>query len=196
MTHGILSYQSLNQQLRQVSDTLQLLQLQVNEETALQFTKSSIFYLSFGKEDYIDLFFQNSSQMFKHSEHDIATIFVNQMIHAIRYLYDANVRKIICLGIIPLGCTPRIAWEPNQTSSKVDHGKDCVEEVNKLILEYNRVLDKYIAKLNEELTDARVLFCDVYEGMMEIINKPKLYGMLPFSSYTQSWSYTTKSIMV
>ena len=44
MNQGSYSHQSLNQQLPQVSETMQLLQLQLNEDTALQFTKSSIIF--------------------------------------------------------------------------------------------------------------------------------------------------------
>jgi len=181
MNQGSYSHQSLNQQLRQVSETMQLLQLQLTEDTALQFTKSSIFYLSFGKEDYIELFLHNSSssnQTLERGAQHFATILVNQMANAARYLYNANARKITCLGILPLGCTPRMAWELNSTSSAGDHNANgCVEHVNDMIFEYNRLLHEQIDKLNTEFPDAQMVFCDVYNGMMEIINEPRLYGM-------------------
>lgn len=178
MNQGSYSHQSLNQQLRQVSETMQLLQLQLGEDTALQFAKSSIFFLSFGKEDYIDLFLNKSSkQMLQNGTRYFATILVNQMANAARYLYDANARKIIFLGILPLGCTPRLAWELNGTLARDYNGNGCVEHVNDLVSEYNRLLDEQIAKLNTEFSDAQMVFCDVYNGTMEIINQPRLYGM-------------------
>ncbi|XP_054817653.1 GDSL esterase/lipase At1g71250-like [Prosopis cineraria] len=175
---GRQSHQSLTQQLRQVSETLQLLQLHLREDTALQFTKSSIFILSFGKEDYTDLLLGNiSSKVFNYNVHDFATILVNQMTNALRYLYDINARKIICLGIVPLGFTPRVAWICNRASSAGDdHGKSCVDQANKLVLEYNKLLAKHIEELNKEFTDAHIVFCDVYEGLMEIMKKGNLYG--------------------
>ncbi|KAL2316944.1 hypothetical protein Fmac_030820 [Flemingia macrophylla] len=177
MNLGSYSHQSLNQQLRQVSETMQLLQLQLGEDTALQFAKSSIFFLSFGKEDYIDLFLHNtSSQVLKNGTQYFATILVNQMANAARYLYDANARKIIFLGILPLGCTPRLAWELNGTSAGDYNENGCVEHVNDLVSEYNRLLDEQVAKLNNEFSDAQMVFCDVYNGTMEIINEPRLYG--------------------
>ncbi|KAK7300334.1 hypothetical protein RJT34_11177 [Clitoria ternatea] len=178
MNQGSYSPQSLNQQLRQVSETLQLLQLQLNQDTALQFTKSSIFVLSFGKEDYIDLFLDNNStsQMIQHGAQYFANILANQMANAVRYLYDVNARKIICLGILPLGCTPRIAWESNHRSAGDYNRNSCVEHVNDWVIEYNRLLNEKIGKLNKEFPDALMVFCDVYNGMMEIINEPWLYG--------------------
>jgi len=178
MNQGGFSHQSLNQQLRQVSESMQLLQLQLSEKTALEFTKSSIFFLSFGKEDYIDLFLHNSSNpMLNQSVQYFATILVNQMANAMRYLYDANARKIICLGVLPLGCTPRIAWESNQTSDGDINGNGCVDNVNNWVLEYNRLLDEHIVQLNAEFSDAHIVFCDVYRGILEIINRPRFYGM-------------------
>lgn len=165
MNQGSYSHQSLNQQLRQVSETMQLLQLQLNEDTALQFIKSSIFFLSFGKEDYIELFLHNSSSssgmMFRNSSQYFATILVNQVANAARYLYNANARKIICLGIMPLGCTPRMAWELNHTSAGDYNASSCVEHVNDLVFEYNRLLDEQIGKLNTEFSYAQMVSCDV-----------------------------------
>ncbi|KAK7385862.1 hypothetical protein VNO78_31786 [Psophocarpus tetragonolobus] len=179
MNQGSYSHQSLNQQLRQVSETMQLLQLQLSDDTALQFIKSSIFFLSFGKEDYVELFLHNSSssnQMFRQNSKNFATILVNQVENAARYLYNANARKIICLGILPLGCTPRMVWELNSTPAGDYNANGCVEHVNDLVFEYNRLLDEQIAKLNTEFSDAQIVFCDVYNGMMKIINEPRLYG--------------------
>ncbi|KAI9116777.1 hypothetical protein K1719_012143 [Acacia pycnantha] len=175
---GRQSHQSLTQQLRQLSETLQLLQLHLTEDTALQFTKSSIFILSFGKEDYTDLLLRNiSSKTFNHNVHDFATVLVNQMTNAMRYLYDVNARKIICLGILPVGFTPRVAWTCNKVSKAGhDHGKGCVNHANKLVLEYNELLAKRIEELTKEFTDAQIVFCDLYEGLMEILNKRNHYG--------------------
>ncbi|KAJ7964848.1 GDSL esterase/lipase [Quillaja saponaria] len=171
------SLQSLTQQLRQVSETVELLKLNYSENTACQIIKSSIFYLSFGENDYIDFFLHNTYGLrLKHSSQEFANILVNQMIYAIRNLYDANARKIICSGIPPLGCTPRIVWEQTNISSGVENGLGCVEKINELVLEYNSMLDKHIVKLNKELPDSQLVFCDVYKGMMEIITKPKHYG--------------------
>ncbi|PNY04824.1 GDSL esterase/lipase [Trifolium pratense] len=177
MNQGGFSHQSLNQQLRQVSESMQLLQLHLSENTAVEFTKSSIFFLSFGKEDYIDLFLHNSSNpMLNHSAEYFATILVNQMTNAMRYLYEANARKIICLGVLPLGCAPRMAWESNQTSDGYIDGNGCVDNVNNWVLEYNRLLNEHIVQLNAEFSDAHIVFCDVYTGILEIIRKPRFYG--------------------
>ncbi|KAM1206203.1 hypothetical protein FF1_006875 [Malus domestica] len=186
------SYQSINQQLRQVFDSMQLLQLQLSQDVALHFIRSSIFYLSFGKDDYINLYLRNASSSSgaekpKNSDQEFSHILANQMIHVIRNLYDMNVRRIICMGILPLGCTPRMLLDGHNSSSTNsnsepgdegddDVGSGCVEEINEQVSEYNKVLHQQIGKLHAELPDAQIVFCDVYQGITKIINNPKRYG--------------------
>ncbi|XWS28452.1 hypothetical protein CRYUN_Cryun25bG0070300 [Craigia yunnanensis] len=141
-----LSHQSLNQQLRQVFETLQLLELQLGQESSYHFVRSSLFYLSFGKDDYIDLFLQNFSG---------------------------------CMhGNITFGCTPSLLleWHSPTARGNIDDGTGCAEEINELVLQYNTMLEEHIVRLNEELPDAHIVFCDLYQGVKKIITHPKLFG--------------------
>ena len=171
-------YQSLNQQLRQVFETMELLQLQLSPDRVIRFIRSSVFYLSFGKDDYINLFLSISSSggTPKYSSQEFAHILVSEMVHAVRSLHDLKVRKIICQGILPLGCTPRVVSEFNFAVGE-DNGEGCWEMINRLVLEYNIMLEERIIELNAEMRDAHILFCDVYQGTREIIAKPERYGM-------------------
>ncbi|KAK9280593.1 hypothetical protein L1049_014287 [Liquidambar formosana] len=178
MNLGGQRHQSLNQQLRQVFETFQLLQLQLSQDNAHHFIKSSIFYLSLGKDDYIDLFLRNASGiMLKYSGQEFARMLVNQMMNVMRNLYGAGVRRIICMGVLPLGCAPRTVWEWRNSTAGDDVGRvDCVGEINELIVAYNTMLEEHVVELKTELPDAQIVFCDVYQGIMEIINNPKHYG--------------------
>ncbi|KAI3450096.1 hypothetical protein Pfo_006761 [Paulownia fortunei] len=170
------SYQSLNQQLRQAFETIQLLQLQLGEEVANNFIQSSLFYLSFGKDDFIEYFHNNSSGIgFKYSGRNFSHILVHQMTNAIRNLYATNVRKIVYAGVLPLGCAPHIQLQGDSSSNSVRKG--CLDEVNMLVLEYNTRLEENIVAINAELPDAQIIFCDVYRAIMELINNPTAYGI-------------------
>ncbi|KAK3025968.1 hypothetical protein RJ639_040942 [Escallonia herrerae] len=176
MSPGSPNHQSLNQQLRQAFDTLQLLQLQLGKENAYHFIQSSLFYLSFGKDDYIDLFLQNSSSInLKRNSSKFAHILVGQMMNAIRNLYNAGVKKIACVGVLPLGCTPRASLEM-YNSSTGDDRRGCVDDINRHVLEFNTMLEQNIVQFNVELPDAHIVFCDVYRAIMEFIINPYVYG--------------------
>lgn len=168
------SDQSLNEQLRQVFETLQLLQLQLPENQASHFIQSSIFYLSFGKDDYIKFLLGNYNSLV-HGREEFAGILVNQMVRVMRSLYDANVRKMVCVGIMPLGCTPRMVLDfSSGVSGNLVNG--CVREVNEAVLEYNQLLGRHILGLNEELSNVQIVFCDIYQAIMEMVTNPSQYG--------------------
>lgn len=85
------------------------------------------------------------------------------------------------MGILPLGCTPRVLLNQYNSTAQPhddddDVAKGCVEEINVHVLEYNRELREQISQLHVELPDAQLLFCDVYQGLSEIINNPQQYG--------------------
>ncbi|CAA3023787.1 GDSL esterase lipase 7-like [Olea europaea subsp. europaea] len=168
---GSRGYQSLNQQLRQTFETIQLLQLWLGQEFATEFIESSLFYLSLGKDDFIDYFHSNSSRISpRFSGQNFTHILVNQMTNAIRNLYANDARKIVCAGILPLGCAPRML------SMNVDR-RGCASEVNMLVSEYNTRLEEKIVALNAELSGAHIIFCDVYRAIMEFVNNPQNYGV-------------------
>ncbi|KAI3862789.1 hypothetical protein MKW98_008629 [Papaver atlanticum] len=189
LSSGRLGFQGLNQQLRQAYETLQLLQLQLGQDKAQEVIESSVFYLSLGKDDYINFLHPDSSGVrHRFSKEGFTQILVNQMIRVVKDLYNANVKKIVCMGIGPLGCAPRTLWEssrdndshhPSHTSSNSGAGsgwQDCMEDVNDLVLEYNALLSERLLDLNFEFPDAQIIFCDVYQAMMDIISFPRRYG--------------------
>ncbi|GMI94610.1 GDSL-type esterase/lipase 77 [Hibiscus trionum] len=171
-----LGHQSLNHQLRQVFETIQVLQLQLGHESSRRFIRSSIFYLSFGKDDYIDLFLRNFSGVMPHyNDHMFADILVNQMVHAMMNLYDMNVRKVVVMGILPLGCAPSSFFQWH-TGDAIAKATGCVEDINEVVLKYNVRLEDSIVRLNEELPDAHIVFCDLFQGLKKIISYPHFFG--------------------
>ncbi|KAK4780469.1 hypothetical protein SAY87_016575 [Trapa incisa] len=173
-------FQSLNQQIRQVLETFQLLQLHLPLNSALSYIESSLIYLSFGKDDYIELFLHNPGIMHKFTGPEFARILVDQMAAAMRTLHVAGARRIIIVGILPIGCAPRTVWEWNEAWGMLGNGKDnqtvCIEEINELVTQYNRLLEERIVSLNSDLPGMNIIFCNVYEGIMEIVNNPKKHG--------------------
>ncbi|KAJ0765348.1 putative triacylglycerol lipase [Helianthus annuus] len=175
--------QSLNQQLRQAFEIFQLLQLELGQETANEFIQNStLFYISFGKDEYINLFRSKSAKGLGSDAEKLSRILVDQMTNAIEYLYDSNVRKFVFMGILPLGCAPRFLHATNDSiSDGSDVGGDrdglvCADDINNFVLEYNAFLEQRIVRLSMKLSDAQLIFCDFYRPMMEIINNPNTYG--------------------
>lgn len=90
-------------------------------------------------------------------------------------LYNGGVRKIACMGVGPLGCSPGIMWRGR---AKMVEGKDCIEESNEVVSGYNARLSRRLLKLQKELPAVQIVFCDIYQGIREIISNPLTYGNL------------------
>lgn len=75
------------------------------------------------------------------------------------------------MGLAPIGCAPHYLWEYG-----TDNG-ECVEQINDMAIEFNFLMRHIVEKLAEELRDANIIFCDVYEGSMDILKNHDQYGI-------------------
>ncbi|XP_057536283.1 GDSL esterase/lipase At1g71250-like [Amaranthus tricolor] len=174
------TFQSLNQQLRQAFETIQLLQLQLGQVETQNFLSSSVFYMSLGKDDYINFLFENASlpSNYNGNIQMIPRMLVDEMTNALRDLYDGGVRKVVVMGVYPLGCAPRsvVNWY-FLTGRNRRRSRGCVNEINQLITQHNQLLNDRIIDLNLQLNDAQFVFCDAFQGYMQIMSNPHTYGI-------------------
>lgn len=99
-------------------------------------------------------------------------------------LYNDKVRKVVVMGLAPIGCAPYYLW---LYSSK---NGECVKNVNDMILEFNFAVRYMVSELNEELVDATIIFCDAFEGSMDIIQNHNHYGEAMCRIYIDSFDRT------
>ncbi|XP_074302202.1 GDSL esterase/lipase At1g29670-like [Silene latifolia] len=100
------------------------------------------------------------------------------MTNAVRNLYNSGARKIVVMGFLPLGYAPRavVEWYFRNGRNSSRRVRVCVNKINQHVRDFNQRLNDRIIALNSEVSDARFVFCDVYQGIMELISKPKSYG--------------------
>lgn len=77
-------------------------------------------------------------------------------------LYNDKVRKVVVMGLALIGCAPYYLWLYSSENG------ECVKNINDMILEFS--------ELNEELADATIIFCDAFEGSVDIIQNYNRYG--------------------
>ncbi|CAL5430036.1 unnamed protein product [Camellia sinensis] len=162
---------SFTQQIQQVTDTIQQFTLNMGEDVATKLISNSVFYISIGTNDYIHYYLRNVSNVqslyLPWSFNQFLATTVKQ---EIKNLYNANVRKVVVMGLPPIGCAPYYLW-----SYQSENG-ECVQMINDMILELNFVLRYIIEELSQELIDADIIFCDVFEASMDIIKNNDRYG--------------------
>ncbi|CAN4127236.1 unnamed protein product [Withania somnifera] len=162
---------SLAQQIEQVTDTIQQFIVNIGDDATTELISSSVFYISIGSNDYIHYYLLNVSNVQSAYMPWSFNQFLAQTIkQEIKNLYNAKVRKVVVMGLAPIGCAPYYLW---LYSSK---NGECVKTINDMILEFNFAVRYMVSELNEELVDATVIFCDAFEGSMDIIQNHDLYG--------------------
>ncbi|KAF5938531.1 hypothetical protein HYC85_022790 [Camellia sinensis] len=162
---------SFTQQIQQVTDTIQQFTLNMGEDVATKLISNSVFYISIGTNDYIHYYLRNVSNVqslyLPWSFNQFLATTVKQ---EIKNLYNANVRKVVVMGLPPIGCAPYYLW-----SYQSENG-ECVQMINDMILELNFVLRYIVEELSQELIEADIIFCDVFEASMDIIKNNDRYG--------------------
>lgn len=88
----------------------------------------------------------------------------------VQNLYSINVMKVVVMGLAPIGCAPHYLSQYRMKDGQ------CVEEINDTVMEFNFVMRYMIEELREELPDSNIIFCDVFEGSMDIIKNSEHHG--------------------
>ncbi|KAB1215453.1 hypothetical protein CJ030_MR4G010536 [Morella rubra] len=162
---------SLSQQIQQFTDTYQQFILSMGEHGAADLISNSVVYISIGINDYIHFYLRNVS--------NVQNLFLpwsfNQFLASIvrleiKNLYTMNVRKVVVMGLAPIGCAPHYLSEYRSENG------ECIEVINDIVREFNFVMRYMIEQLGKELRDSNIIFCDVFEGSMDIIKNHRRYG--------------------
>lgn len=76
------------------------------------------------------------------------------------------------MGLAPIGCAPHYLWKYNSENG------ECVEDINNMVMEFNFVMRYMVEELRQELPNIIIIFCDMYEGSMDIIKNHERYGKI------------------
>ncbi|KAL0324187.1 UNVERIFIED_CONTAM: GDSL esterase/lipase [Sesamum calycinum] len=162
---------SLTQQIQQVMDTFQMFILILGENAAFDLISNSIFYISIGSNDYIHYYLRNiSSVQSLYLPWSFNQFLAQTMKQEIQNLYNANVRNVVVMGLAPIGCAPYYLWLYDSPNGQ------CVEMINNMIMEFNFDMRFMVEELNHKLPGANIVFCDAFEGSMDIIKNHDRYG--------------------
>lgn len=86
-------------------------------------------------------------------------------------IYGLGVRKISVMGAPALGCLPIERTKFGGILRK------CSQEINEASQLFNAKLSAQLQYLNQNLKQARLVYTDVYNPLLHIIENPTEYGM-------------------
>ncbi|KAI3798651.1 hypothetical protein L1987_33929 [Smallanthus sonchifolius] len=160
---------TFDDQIDYFENTTKVIKVKIGEEAAKSVLHGAIYFIAMGSNDYINNFLQSflpDSRRYTHGE--FLGILNLKLAKQLTRLYLLGARKMIFLGLGPLGCIPsqRAKSSTNQ----------CLDQVNEWVIQFNSKVQKLINVLNVKLKKAQLTFADTYQDGIDMIENPSKYG--------------------
>ncbi len=146
------------------------LRAHVGNIKANEILTEALYLISLGTNDFLENYYILPTRQSQFTIKQFEDFLTGLAGNFIRNLYSLGARKISLTGVPPMGCLPL------ERAMNIMGQNDCVENYNKVALEFNGKLKALVARLNKELHGARLIFTDPYFIFSQIIKKPSLYG--------------------
>ncbi|KAI3968459.1 hypothetical protein MKW92_029359 [Papaver armeniacum] len=157
-TSKVLDVIPLAKELEYFKEYLKKLTSFLGKDSAVETARESLYFISIGTNDFIENYFTvpGRSSQFTVAEYEnfLLGIARNFFIE----LYSLGARKIGLAGLPPSGYLP------------------LAKTVNHLVKEFNVKLQNLITSLSKELEGIKLVYADIYNPILQIIQNPNLYG--------------------
>ncbi|WVZ96903.1 hypothetical protein U9M48_042483 [Paspalum notatum var. saurae] len=164
---------SLTQQVQQVEDTYEQLSLALGETAAADLFRRSVFFVSIGSNDFIHYYLRNvSGVQVRYHPWEFNKLLVSTMGQEIKNLYNINVRKLILMGLPPVGCAPHFLEEYGSQTG------ECIDYINNVVIEFNYALRYMSSEFVRQHPGSMISYCDTFEGSVDILNNRERYGFV------------------
>ncbi|EFJ35526.1 hypothetical protein SELMODRAFT_80828 [Selaginella moellendorffii] len=140
-----------------------------------EFYKESVFIFSMGANDIMGNYLADSTLQTQVTPQEFIGRMLGAYISAIKALYSDGARRIITLGLPPLGCIPRARLLVATTNGNGDTN-GCFKPANDLALAFNEGLAQTVKSLSEELKDTKIVLAKTYDLTMSAIKFPQAFG--------------------
>ncbi|PKA59833.1 GDSL esterase/lipase 7 [Apostasia shenzhenica] len=136
------------------------------------YLSSSIFVVNIGSNDYINNYLLPNlySSSRDYTPEGFADLLISNFEQQLTSLYGLGARKMVLVGIGPLGCIPSQLYQRNSIDGS------CITAVNDAISLFNERLPGLRAKLNSNLPGSFFVIEEIYNTFMDMIQNPANYG--------------------
>lgn len=107
--------------------------------------------------------------MWQHSYEECVIRILLKLFLSFQSMYNIGARKMLLVGIGPLGCIPSQLAMNNITIR-------CVERANELVKQFNQYLIPAMIKLNSTLPGSFFVYHNIYDTFSDMIQNPSKYG--------------------
>lgn len=144
----------------------------LGDQKANTILTQSVYLISLGTNDFLENYYTMPGRRSRFTIDQYQDFILGIAENFVKEIYGLGARKISLGGLPPMGCLPL----ERSTNFLGGNGDACTETYNNVALGFNVKMTGLVAKLNEELPGAKVLFSNPYFIFQQIIRRPSFYG--------------------
>lgn len=104
-------------------------------------------------------------------------------------LYNLGARKLVVVGLGPIGCMPSIITINGFTNTRTIDSQGCVEEVDQMVSYFNDGLSEVIQNLRSTLPDFIISQGSIHQLIKDVLANPSKYGNISLSPFFFNWDF-------
>ncbi|KAM0953648.1 putative triacylglycerol lipase [Dioscorea sansibarensis] len=175
LTAQLSSVITMNQQLQYFKDYLQRMSVAGKDN---KFVSDAVFVIGAGSNDMIMNFYTLPMRKFTFTLDQYQDFLQSKLSSFVKQLYNMGGRKFTVAGLPPLGCIPlqitnHVNTKPGPPGPR---SRACVDEQNDDSMKYNSKLQTTLNDLQKSLPGLKIVYVDIYNPLMDMINNPMKYG--------------------
>ncbi|CAN4094015.1 unnamed protein product [Withania somnifera] len=170
LTSEIVNVISLSGQLEMFKEYIVKLKETVGEDKKNDILASTLFLLVTGTNDFTNTYFSTSLRKSYYDVSSYADFLLNYASSFVKDLYGLGARRIGVFGIPPIGCLP------SQRTLRGGEERECVDYLNQAAQLLNSKLAADLSSLGNKLPNSRLVYVDLYNLPLDVINNPQKYG--------------------
>ncbi|KAK8672355.1 hypothetical protein V6N13_110727 [Hibiscus sabdariffa] len=145
----------------------------VGDEEAKSIIAKALVLISAGTNDLIFNFFDLPTRRLEFNFDGYTGFLLQRLEDLVEEIYDLGCRKIIVVGLPPIGCLPF------QMKLRLENPRNrhCLEDQNSDARSYNKKLVRLLPEIQAELPRSKLVYADAYQPLMDMINHPEQYGI-------------------
>ncbi|KAF2306266.1 hypothetical protein GH714_016144 [Hevea brasiliensis] len=163
---------TLSDQLQQFKDYIKKINSAVGEERSATIVSKGIFIICTGTNDILTTYYTTPFRRFHYTIDSYADFLISLASSFIKELHGLGARRFGVLSLPPIGCVP------SQRTIRGGLKRKCLDYANKAAILFNSKLASAIHALNSTFSDSNLIYLDVYNPLISLIQNPAKYGML------------------
>lgn len=170
LTPQIASVISLSTQVDMFKEYIGKLKGMVGESKTNFILSNSLYLVVGGSDDIANTYFIAHARILQYDIPSYTDLMVNSASNFVKELYNLGARRIAVLSAPPIGCVP------SQRTLAGGLTRKCSEKYNYAAKLFNSKLSKELDSLGHKSPNSRIVYVDVYNPLLDIIENYPKYG--------------------